>query len=98
MIPKVESFQLREVVRDNYGTILSTTDTTYWGVIERQTQFRSSGGSAVLIGEGMIFTAEVQAMTKIGQEIIIDELVFTITQVFDAMALGNYHHTEIVYG
>jgi hypothetical protein len=98
MIPKAESFQLREVTKDVYGKITATTDTTYYGVIDRQTQFRSVGGSASMVGEGMVFTDEFRANTKLGAEIIIDSLVFTITQVFDAVALGKYHHTEIMYG
>ena len=98
MIPKAESFIISIITRDAYGKKSATSETTYWGVIDRQTQFRSSGGSTVVTGEGMVFTEEFRAGDMIGQEIIIDGKTWTITQVFDAVALGDYHHTEITYG
>jgi len=98
MIPKIDSFALRSVVRDDYGKITETNENIFWGVIERQTQFRTSGGNASMVGEGMIFCSGLQGIAKLGQEVIVDDLVFTITQVFDASDLSGYHHTEIVYG
>jgi len=98
MIPKIDSFVLKSSTRDAYGKVTATTETTYYGVIERQTQFRTRGGDTSMIGEGMVFCDALSGVAKLGQELIIDDLTFTITQVFDASDLNGYHHTELVYG
>ena len=98
MIPNAESFKIKKTSRDAYGKVTTDSEDTYYGVIDRQTQFRSSHGDTVIVGEGMVFTSELKAAGLVGQEIIIDDKTWTITQVYDAVALGNYHHTEITYG
>jgi len=98
MIPSVDSFTVATTTRDAFGKITSTAEHTYGGVIDRQTQFRSSNGETTMIGEGMVITEEIKAMGLLGSEITIDGLTFTITQVYDAYALGVYHHTELIYG
>ncbi len=97
LIPDVEQFSLRTNTRDAYGKVTATADVLYWGVIERQTQFR--GGSSTYVGEGMIFSSHIEALTKVGDEIIIDTLVWTVKQVLELKDLGGtYHHTELLYG
>ena len=98
MIPRVDSFILRTTERDAYGSISVVNDNTYWGMIERQTQFRSSAGNTVVLGEGMVFTDELRCVGLLGSEVIIDDKAYTITQAFDASDLSGYHHTELVYG
>ena len=98
MIPRVESFILRTTEKDAYGKITTISDNIYWGMIERQTQFRVAGGATVVLGEGMVFTDEFTAVDQLGKEIIIDSNVYTIIQAFDAHDLTGYHHTEIIYG
>jgi hypothetical protein len=97
LIPDVETFILRTNTRDEYGKVITTEDITYWGVIERQTQFR--GGSSTYVGEGMIFSSHIEGLTKVGDEILIDALIWTVKQVLELKDLGSkYHHTELLYG
>jgi hypothetical protein len=98
MIPDIEQFVVKDSTRDKYGKITSQVDTPYYGMIERQTQFR--GGSAVTyIGEGVVFSSNIQGKCTVGQEIVIDEHIFTIVQVLELKDIeGTYHHTELVYG
>lgn len=98
MIPKTDSFSLRTTVKDAYGKITEVSENTYYGIIERQVQFRSKNDSTTWVGEGIIFTEEIQAVDKLGLEVVVDGNVYTISQAFDAKDLtGSYHHTEILY-
>ena len=97
-IPSVEIFYLKTVTKDEFGKILSETNKEYGGVIDRQTQWRSvQGGATTVLGEGMVFSSELEGLTEVGQEIIIDGNTYTISQTGDLGALGVYHHTEIIY-
>jgi hypothetical protein len=97
-IPDVESFALSTSTRDKYGKVTNVEDITYWGIIERQTQFRG-GVAQLVIGEGVVFSSNIQGYAVTGQEIVIDGQIFTITQVLELKDLeGLFHHTELVYG
>jgi hypothetical protein len=97
-IPDVETFTIRVSNRDAYGKVTSVVDTDYMGMIERQTQFRGRS-PVVTLGEGMVFSSNIEGLAIVGQEIIIDTSVWTIVQSFDAKDIdGAYHHTELIYG
>lgn len=97
-IPYIESFQLHTSTKDKYGKITSSTDVTYYGVIERETQFRGANPASE-IGKGIIFCSDLEGLVDVGQEVIVDGEVLTIVKYADLKDLGNasYHHTELVY-
>ena len=59
-IPAIDLFYLRFVVKDAYGKILSSTSSPYYGMIEREQQLRGGSGGAVVIGQGMVFSDQIE--------------------------------------
>jgi hypothetical protein len=99
MIPKAETFILKTVTKDKYGTITDTVSTTYYGIIERDSQFRSTQGETTFLGKGIIFTDEVTVSDKVGNEVVVDGDTFTIVKGADIKDFdGVYHHSELIYG
>jgi len=96
-IPRIEAFKLVTETKDSLGKITSTSEATYYGVIEEETQYAMVNGSADIIGKGIIFSDEDFTITE-GQRLKINSKEYYARRVYRGAVLGVFHHYEIIYG
>lgn len=97
MIPEVDTAYLIERTVDKYGTVQSTTSTSFGCMIERDTQFDYSTGNAIAIGKGIVFTSTELAFSQ-GKHVTIDGEEFEIRRMRKLEVYGEFHHYELIYG
>lgn len=86
------------VVKDAYGTVTATNNTTFCCLIQRRSVYKYIGSQKVEVGKGMIYTTSSLTFTP-GTKVIVDAVEFDLKDVRKCEGLdGAFTHWQLTYG
>lgn len=97
MIPEYDTAYYIERTTDKYGSVVSTTETSFGCLIDRDEQFRVAAGETYLFGRGIVFTSSDLGFEQ-GQHLKIDDTEYEIRRLAKLHVHGSFHHYELIYG